>query len=101
MNLLADCAFDQPVALNADCATLIRSAGQAADIVRSALRARFTIQGLNTVLMLERAVLGSEVQEARVAFCSWAAHEGLTAKVTGVDPTALGDLAFKFQDGGL
>jgi hypothetical protein len=50
---------------------------------------------------LERAVLGSEVQEARVAFCSWAAHEGLAAKVTSVDPTALGDLAFKFQDGGL
>ena len=70
MNPLADCAFDQPVALSADCAMLIRTAGQAADIVRSALRARFTIQGLNTVLMLERAVLGSEVPEARAAFCS-------------------------------
>ena len=80
MNACEDCAFDQPVALSAECAMLIRTAGEAADIVRSALRARFTIQGLNTVLMLERAVLGSEVQEARVAFCSWAANEGLAAK---------------------
>jgi len=48
MNPFEDCAFDQPVALRAGCATLIRTAGQAADIVRSALRARFTIQGLNT-----------------------------------------------------
>ena len=80
MNPFEDCAFDQPVALGAECATLIRTAGQAADIVRSALRVRFTIQGLNTVLMLERAVLGSEVQEARVAFCSWAANEGLAAQ---------------------
>jgi len=80
MKAFEDCAFDQPVALSADCATLIRTAGQAADVVRSALRARFTIQGLNTILMLERAVLGSEVQEARVAFCSWAANEGLAAR---------------------
>jgi hypothetical protein len=80
MNPLADCAFDQPVALNAEYATLIRTAGQAADIVRSALRSRFTMQGLNTVSMLERAVLGSEIQEARVAFCSWAANESLAAK---------------------
>jgi hypothetical protein len=77
MNPFADCAFDQPVALSA---ALIRTAGQAADIVRSALRTHFTIQGLNTVLMLERAVLGTEVQEARMAFCSWATNEGLAAK---------------------
>ena len=80
MNPLEGCAFDQPVPLSAECTMLIRTAGQAADIVRSALCARFTIQGLNTVLMLERAVLGSEVQEARVAYCLWAANEGLAAK---------------------
>ena len=80
MNHFDDCAFDQPVALSAERATLIRTAGQAADVVRSALRARFTIQGLNTVLMLERAVLGSEVQEARLAFCLWATNEGLAAE---------------------
>lgn len=77
MSHVADCAFEEPVPLSADCTTLIRTAGEAADIVRAALRARFTIQGLNTILMLERAVLGSEVPEARIAFCSWATSEGL------------------------
>jgi hypothetical protein len=35
------------------------------------------MQGLNTLLMLERAAEGTEVEEARRAFCLWASNEGL------------------------
>ena len=77
MSEITDYAFDDPVAISAQYGKLIRTVSQAADVVRSNLRSRFTMQGLNTILMLERAVSGSEVEEARVAFCSWAAQEGL------------------------
>jgi hypothetical protein len=74
MTGITDYAFDDPVTMSAQ---LIRTVSQAADLVRSNLRSRFSMQGLNTILMLERAVSGSEVEEARVAFCSWATQEGL------------------------
>ena len=71
-----DYAFDNPVGLLGD-QTVIRTASQAVEIVRWNLRRRFTMQGLNTILMLERALAGDEVEEARVAFRTWAAQEGL------------------------
>ena len=72
-----DYAFDLPVLLRSPSGTLIRTVEQAACILRSNIRERFTMEGLNTLLMLERAAEGDEIQEARRAFCSWASHEGL------------------------
>jgi hypothetical protein len=76
MSATTDYAFENPVAL-LEAPMLIRTASQAIEIVRSNLRRRFTMHGLNTVLMLERALGGDEVEEARVAFCAWAVQEGL------------------------
>jgi hypothetical protein len=42
------------------------------------MRTRFSMQGLNTVLMLERALAGDEIEEARVAFSAWGAQEDLS-----------------------
>ena len=69
-------AFDTPVCL-ADGGMRIRTAAQAADIVGSSLRTRFSMQGLATILKLEHAIAGDGVEEARLAFCSWATQEGL------------------------
>jgi hypothetical protein len=76
MSAATDYAFENPVTLLHH-PLLIRTASQAVEIVRSNLRRRFTMHGLNTVLMLERALAGDEVEEARVAFCAWAVQEGL------------------------
>jgi hypothetical protein len=76
MSTATDYAFENPVTLLED-ATLIRTASQAMEIVRTNLRRRFSMHGLNTVLMLERALGGDEVEEARSAFCEWATQEGL------------------------
>ena len=76
MTAVTDYAFDNPVRLR-ETGRLIRTAAQAADIVRSYMRARFSMQGLATILMLERALAGDEVEEARVAFFAWATQEGL------------------------
>ena len=43
------------------------------------MQERFTMEGLNTLLMLERAAEGYEIEEARLAFCLWASHEGLVS----------------------
>jgi hypothetical protein len=43
------------------------------------LRQRFTVAGLTALLMLERAAEGSEVEQAREAFWSWASSEQLLA----------------------
>ena len=76
MSAATDYAFDNPIGL-LQSETVIRTASQAAEIVRSRLRTRFTMQGLNTILMLERALAGDEVEEARGAFYAWATQEGL------------------------
>lgn len=72
-----DYAFDIPVHLRCAAGTLIRTAEQAASILRSSMQERFTMEGLNTLLMLERAAEGYEIDVARRAFSSWATHEGL------------------------
>jgi hypothetical protein len=72
--MLLDVAFDEPVVLE-DSAEPIRTVAQATQIVRSFLEAQFTIARLTTLLTLERAAEGSEVAEARQAFCSWAHKE--------------------------
>jgi hypothetical protein len=77
MRPLTQYAFEAPVRLNLESGTWIRTAAEAANIVSSTMRARFSMQGLNTLLMLERAIFGDEVEEARVAFYSWATQEGL------------------------
>jgi hypothetical protein len=77
MTLATDHAFDAPVHLQCASDALIRTVDEAVSIVRSNLRGRFTMQGLNTLLMLERAAEGTEVEEARRAFCLWASNEGL------------------------
>ena len=76
MTAVTDYAFDDPVRLR-ETGRLIRTATQAADIVRSNMRARFSMQGLATILMLERALAGDEVEEARIAFFARATKEGL------------------------
>ena len=76
MTAVTDYAFDNPVRLR-ETGRLIRTAAQAADIVRSCMRTRFSMQGLATILKLEHAIAGDGVEEARLAFCSWATQEGL------------------------
>ena len=72
-----DIAFDEPVVVQI-WSQPIRTVEQAAQIVRSHLRAQFTMQRLSTLLVLERAAEGLEVAEARQAFCSWAHTEIVT-----------------------
>jgi hypothetical protein len=69
-------AFDVPVLLRS-ATGVIRTVEEATCILRSRMRARFTMEGLNTLLMLERAAEGDEIEEARRAFYSWALHERL------------------------
>ncbi|HEX2216185.1 MAG TPA: hypothetical protein VHG27_05765 [Xanthobacteraceae bacterium] len=76
---MKDFAFERPVLLGAPARAQIRTAEEAAHILRSRLRERFTIAGLNALLMLERAGETDEVEEARQAFCSWASNEQLLA----------------------
>jgi hypothetical protein len=66
-----DVAFYEPVVIRLSELT-VRTADQAAEIVRSHLREQFTMQRLNTLLVLERATEGLEVEEARLAFSNWA-----------------------------
>jgi hypothetical protein len=79
MIVATDYAFDIPVRLYCASVTLVRSVEQAACILRSNLQERFTMEGLNTLLMLERAAEGYEIEEARLAFCLWASHAGLAS----------------------
>jgi hypothetical protein len=74
-----DFAFDMPVLLHSRLGAPIRTAEEAAGIVRSCLRERFTMAGLTALLMLERAAEGSEIEEARQAFWTWASSERLLA----------------------
>ena len=69
-----DIAFDEPVIVQIS-SQPVRTVDQAAQIVRSHLRAQFTMQRLTTLLVLERAADGLEVAEARQAFYSWARDE--------------------------
>jgi hypothetical protein len=77
MSRATDYAFDIPVHLRGSSGALIRTVEQAISLLRATLQQRFTIEGLNTLLMLERAADGCEIDAARQAFRSWAAHEGL------------------------
>jgi hypothetical protein len=76
---MKDLAFDMPVLLHSPLGTPIRTAEETACIIRTCLRERFTMAGLNALLMLERAAEGDEVEEARQAFWSWASSEQLLA----------------------
>jgi hypothetical protein len=69
-----DCAFDVPVMLQSQPNEPIKTVQQAADILRAHLQLQFTIVGLNTLLVLERAAEGAEIEEARQAFCRWASE---------------------------
>jgi hypothetical protein len=70
-------AFYEPVVVRLS-ESPVRTVGQAAEIVRSHLREKFTMQRLNTLLVLERAAEGVEVEDARLAFKNWA-HSDLGA----------------------
>jgi hypothetical protein len=72
-------AFDVPVVLLSTTSAPVRTAEQAASILRSHLRERITFAGLSALLIVERAVDEIEVEEARRAFCSWASGEQLLA----------------------
>ena len=74
---MTDFAFDAPVLLRSPLSTAITTVEQATWIVRCCLRERFTMAGLNALLMLERAAEGAEVAQARQAFWSWASSEQL------------------------
>jgi hypothetical protein len=67
-------AFDEPIIVQI-WNQPIRTVDQAAQIVRSHLQSQFTMQRLTTLLVLERAADGMEVEEARRAFFSWACTE--------------------------
>ena len=72
--MFRDVAFDEPVLVSVSTEP-VRTVEQAAQIVRLHLQAKFTIHRLNTLLALERAADGSEIAEAREAFCSWVCAE--------------------------
>ena len=74
---MKDFAFDVPV--HCGFPSPIRTAGEAVLLLNSHLQARFSIAGLNTLLMLERAGEGTDVREARIAFSAWAFNEQLLA----------------------
>ena len=74
MRSATDYAFDIPVLLPALPETIIRTVAQATRILHSNMRELFTIEALNVLLKLERAAEGDEVEEARLAFYSWASR---------------------------
>ena len=74
---MTDYAFDTPVLLASSGKTQVRTAQEAASILRFRLREQFTIAGLNALLMLERAAHADEIEAARHAFCSWASSQQL------------------------
>jgi hypothetical protein len=74
---MKDFAFDTPVAVQAPMALLVRTAEQAASLIRTHLQSRFTMAGLTALLMLEGAIEWTECEEARLAFCRWASNEQL------------------------
>jgi hypothetical protein len=67
-------AFDKPVAIPLSDHT-VRTVDEAAELVRTHLREKFTMQRLNTLLVLERAAEGLEIKEARQAFIDWAHND--------------------------
>lgn len=73
-------AFDAPVVLPSLHEKPIRTVDEAVSILRTCLRSQFTVARLNTLLMLERAAEGSEIDEAREAFCAWASSEQATRR---------------------
>ena len=77
MTPVTDYDFDIPVLLRCAPETLIRTKEQATCILRSKMQERLTMEGFQTLQMLERAVERSEIEEARRAFCSWALYEEL------------------------
>ena len=74
---MSEFAFATPVLLHSPLRASIRTAEEAACVVRSCLQDRFTMAGLTALLVLERAAEGAEVEQARHTFLSWAASERL------------------------
>ena len=72
-------AFDTPVVLRPAIAAPVRTAEQAVSVLRLHLQSRFTMAGLNALLMLERAMECFEFDEAQAVFLSWASGEKLLA----------------------
>ena len=72
---MQDHAFETPVLLRASPAMVVRTTEEAASILRRKLKERFSLAGLNTLLLLERANDAGEINEARQAFWSWASQE--------------------------
>jgi hypothetical protein len=70
-------AFEMPVVLKVPDETLLRTVDDAAVFVRRRLQERFSLAGLNALLLLERVVESDEVEEARRRLCSWASSEQL------------------------
>ena len=77
MTSSTDYAFEIPVLLPALPETIVRTVAQATRILHLNMRELFTIESLNVLLKLERAAEGDEVEEARLAFYSWASRRGL------------------------
>jgi hypothetical protein len=82
MRSATDYAFDIPILVPAFPETIIRTVAQATSVLHSNMRELFTIEALNVLLMLERAAEGDEVEEARLAFYSWASRRGLVASAS-------------------
>ena len=76
MSASTDYAFEIPVLLPALPEAVVRTVGQATNLLRSNMRELFTIDSLDVLLKLERAAQGDEVEEAREAFSSWASRRG-------------------------
>jgi hypothetical protein len=51
MTFATDYAFDNPVQLQAASDALVRTVDEAVSMLRSNMRSRFTIEGLNTLLI--------------------------------------------------
>ena len=76
---MQDFALSVAVELRAPITEQIRTAEQAACLIRSRLRQRFTMAGLSALLLLERAGEAGEFDAATASFFSWAATENLLA----------------------
>jgi hypothetical protein len=80
VTMARDCAFETPVFLAAS-SEPIRTVGQAVGVLQHHLEQQFTMARLTTLLILERAAEGTEIAEARQAFCAWASSEAIVRPV--------------------
>jgi hypothetical protein len=73
-----DVAFEEPLIVELSNQP-VRTVEQAATIVRGHLQSQFTMHRLSTLLILERAAEGLEIEQAREAFRVWATVEFVAA----------------------